>query len=334
MDDIVYFRFNALNPTIIEIGITRNITSEANIIFSGISTKNSLVTINSFKRILSECEKLILPPNIFTNNSGKAYECLMRAYTSSVESVKHESVKHESVKHESVKHESVKHEPVYPDLNSLEIPTTLSDELCKFLGVPTDTKLSRLDITIEIAKYIKENNLKSKVRPRGFCTDEVLYELLGPLHDQDRESGYSFDNLQRYITPHLNITKDNQIIIPEPVTHEPVTHEPVTHEPVNHDPFSNLKRKKMCYTHLGEPFILNYLVDENDIVYNNFGVRIGYRMVDNYGNYWFSNDGSFAIYKSEVLCDGTKRYTDTLGKHYWYSTSLEAYVGDYKEDRP
>lgn len=80
MAGIVYFRFNAENPIVMEIGITQQITNDDGVIISSIKTANAVATFDAFVSFIGEYETIVLPPAIYTNNSGKAYECLMKAY--------------------------------------------------------------------------------------------------------------------------------------------------------------------------------------------------------------------------------------------------------------
>ncbi len=76
-----------------------------------------------------------------------------------------------------------------------EIPTKVTDELCKFLGHPNGTLISRSNVTKEINKYVKEKGLKNKhdIKP-----DAALRKLLQvPEGDQ-----LTYFNLQRYLNRH------------------------------------------------------------------------------------------------------------------------------------
>lgn len=76
-----------------------------------------------------------------------------------------------------------------------EIPTKVTDELCKFLGHPAGTLISRSNVTKEINKYVKDHNLKNKhdIKP-----DAALRKLLQvPEADQ-----LTYFNLQRYLNRH------------------------------------------------------------------------------------------------------------------------------------
>jgi hypothetical protein len=76
-----------------------------------------------------------------------------------------------------------------------EIPQKVSEELCKFLGKPVGTQISRSNVTKEVNGYIKTHNLKNKhdIKP-----DAALKKLLG-VTDAD---ALTYFNLQRYLNKH------------------------------------------------------------------------------------------------------------------------------------
>ena len=76
-----------------------------------------------------------------------------------------------------------------------EIPTKVTDELCKFLKHPAGTLISRSNVTKQINNYVKENNLKNK---HDITPDAPLRKLLQvPETDQ-----LTYFNLQRYLNRH------------------------------------------------------------------------------------------------------------------------------------
>jgi chromatin remodeling complex protein RSC6 len=74
-------------------------------------------------------------------------------------------------------------------------PTAVSDELCKFLGVPVGTLLSRSDVTTRVCQYAKTNNLMVK---QVIKADAPMRKLL-KLTEKDE---LKILNLQRYLKPH------------------------------------------------------------------------------------------------------------------------------------
>ena len=53
------------------------------------------------------------------------------------------------------------------------------------------------------AAYIREQNLQVPENRRSFIPDKQLGSILGPLKDIDKDKGFTYFNLQRYITPHI-----------------------------------------------------------------------------------------------------------------------------------
>ena len=76
-----------------------------------------------------------------------------------------------------------------------EIPTKVSDELCKFLGKPAGTLISRSNVTKEVNNYVKAHNLKNKhdIKP-----DAPLRKLLQVPETEQ----LTYFNLQRYLNRH------------------------------------------------------------------------------------------------------------------------------------
>lgn len=76
-----------------------------------------------------------------------------------------------------------------------ERPTQVTDELCKFLGKPAGTQMSRSEVTKAINNYVKEKGLKNKhdIKP-----DAALKKLL-TITDADK---LTYFNLQRYLNRH------------------------------------------------------------------------------------------------------------------------------------
>ena len=75
--------------------------------------------------------------------------------------------------------------------------------MCTFLGLKSGTELSRTDVTKKVTAYIKEKQLQVPTNRRSFVPDKALGSILGPLQEVDKDRGYTYFNLQRYITPHI-----------------------------------------------------------------------------------------------------------------------------------
>ena len=83
------------------------------------------------------------------------------------------------------------------------VPSKISQEMCSFLGLSQGTELSRTDVTRKLTAYIRDKKLQVPHNRRSFKPDKALGSILGPLQEVDKEKGYTYFNLQRYITPHI-----------------------------------------------------------------------------------------------------------------------------------
>jgi len=78
-------------------------------------------------------------------------------------------------------------------------PTRISDELAKFLEKPAGSEMARTEVTRDINKYIRSNNLQDKENGRKINPDTKLAALL-KLKKTDE---LTYFNLQRYMSPHF-----------------------------------------------------------------------------------------------------------------------------------
>jgi upstream activation factor subunit UAF30 len=78
-------------------------------------------------------------------------------------------------------------------------PTRISDELATFLEKPTGSEMARTEVTRDINKYIRSNNLQDKDNGRKINPDTKLAGLL-KLNKTDE---LTYFNLQRYMSPHF-----------------------------------------------------------------------------------------------------------------------------------
>jgi upstream activation factor subunit UAF30 len=78
-------------------------------------------------------------------------------------------------------------------------PTRISDELAKFLDKPSGSEMARTEVTRDINKYIRTNNLQDKENGRKINPDSKLAALL-KLKKTDE---LTYFNLQRYMSPHF-----------------------------------------------------------------------------------------------------------------------------------
>jgi len=89
-------------------------------------------------------------------------------------------------------------------------PTRISDELAKFLEKPSGTEMARTEVTRDVNKYIRTNNLQDKENGRKINPDSKLAALL-KLKKTDE---LTYFNLQKYMSHHFaKATKD----VPVPV---------------------------------------------------------------------------------------------------------------------
>ena len=83
-------------------------------------------------------------------------------------------------------------------LSGFAKPMKMSAELCAFLGVEKDTLMARTDVTKEINKYVKANNLQNPENKRELILDDKLKTILTVPSDVT----LTFFNLQRYMSHH------------------------------------------------------------------------------------------------------------------------------------
>ncbi len=85
-------------------------------------------------------------------------------------------------------------------------PTKISDELARFLDKPAGTEMARTDVTREINKYIKAQNLQQKENGRFINPDAKLSALLKLKKGEE----LTYFNLQRYMSSHfIKTVKDD-----------------------------------------------------------------------------------------------------------------------------
>lgn len=82
-------------------------------------------------------------------------------------------------------------------------PTMISDELAAFLGKDKGTEMARTDVTREINKYIRSQNLQDKVNGRKIIPDAKLQGLLKVKKGDE----LTYFNLQRYMSHHFPKTE-------------------------------------------------------------------------------------------------------------------------------
>ena len=88
-------------------------------------------------------------------------------------------------------------------------PTRISDELAKFLDKPSGTEMARTEVTRDVNKYIRTNNLQDKENGRKINPDSKLAALL-KLKKTDE---LTYFNLQKYMSHHFaKATKDVPVV--------------------------------------------------------------------------------------------------------------------------
>ena len=78
-------------------------------------------------------------------------------------------------------------------------PALISDELATFLGKTVGSEMARTEVSKEITKYIKSNNLQDASNGRVIKADAKLSKLLRLGKDDE----LTFFNLQRYLKIHF-----------------------------------------------------------------------------------------------------------------------------------
>ena len=79
-------------------------------------------------------------------------------------------------------------------------PTKISNELCSFLDKPDGTEMARTEVTQQLIKYIKENNLQNTENKKLIKPDEKLSALL---NIDNTETELTYFNLQGFMNKHF-----------------------------------------------------------------------------------------------------------------------------------
>lgn len=86
--------------------------------------------------------------------------------------------------------------------SGLAKPVSLSPDICKFLGVSNDTKMSRTDVTRAITSYIKEHGLADVSDKRKINLDDTLKPLMIDAKGETPTT-VTYFNLQAMIKHHF-----------------------------------------------------------------------------------------------------------------------------------
>jgi chromatin remodeling complex protein RSC6 len=147
-----------------------------------------------FQTLISQAESLVETQKGFASTLRKA----VKFYNKESRENARTHARLAAKKSRKVRDETQKRAP-----SGFQIPTQISNELCTFLGVPLNTKMSRNVVTKQINSYIQAQNLQVQGNRRSFVPDAKLGAILGPLKEVDAEKGFNYFNLQRYISRHF-----------------------------------------------------------------------------------------------------------------------------------
>lgn len=82
-----------------------------------------------------------------------------------------------------------------------ELPTSISDELCAFLGCAPGVMIPRTEVSKQIAKYITDNHLKHPDKKRIIVPDAKLSALLGPDAKDQELTHFSMNKFLKHHFP-------------------------------------------------------------------------------------------------------------------------------------
>ena len=79
-------------------------------------------------------------------------------------------------------------------------PSLITDELCLFMQLPSQSEVARTEVTQYIIKYIREHNLQHVDNRKIITPDSALKKLLGS-NDEDE---VTYFNLQKFMNKHFH----------------------------------------------------------------------------------------------------------------------------------
>jgi chromatin remodeling complex protein RSC6 len=88
--------------------------------------------------------------------------------------------------------------------SGFQLPVSLSNELCDFLGLDHDSKLPRTEVTKMLIKYISDNQLINPEKKTQIIPDEKLMTLLGNNVDLPNLTRFT---IQKYMNCHFLLNK-------------------------------------------------------------------------------------------------------------------------------
>lgn len=87
-------------------------------------------------------------------------------------------------------------------------PTRISEELSNFLEKPLGCEMARTEVTREINKYIRTNNLQDKTNGRKIVPDVKLATLLKITNTDE----LTYFNLQKFMSPHFTKATPKEVV--------------------------------------------------------------------------------------------------------------------------
>ena len=92
--------------------------------------------------------------------------------------------------------------------NGFSKPQVVTEQLRSFLGLASDEKISRADVTKRISAYLTEKGLKNG---KNITLDAPLKDLLNPPENIQ----VTFMNIQKYISPHYGKEPSDKVTKPK-----------------------------------------------------------------------------------------------------------------------
>ena len=82
--------------------------------------------------------------------------------------------------------------------NGFQVPTPISSQMAKFVGVPSGSEMARTDVTKFVHSYIKQKNLQNPKNGQEIFPDSKLKKLL-----YSGDESVTYFKLQTYLKPHF-----------------------------------------------------------------------------------------------------------------------------------
>ncbi len=82
--------------------------------------------------------------------------------------------------------------------NGFQVPTPISSQMAKFVGVPSGSEMARTEVTKFVHSYIKQKNLQNPKNGQEIFPDSKLKELL-----YAGDESVTYFKLQTYLKPHF-----------------------------------------------------------------------------------------------------------------------------------